>query len=195
MTRPTYLVLLLCLLPTIPGFAENPVADTSPYGESQFHVWPELEAVEELKIAFDFNFNDPQGIERALYPVSFILKTIQEYGPATFEPNIVVVLHGSEVVALARQNYQRYQAIVDRASRLADLGVKFEICVVAASALGFQPEDFHGFVDIVPLGTYALAYHASKGYAVIPGAATVPAPLINTHNSDYLGKLQSAKTE
>lgn len=160
---------------------------SSPYGSSQFHVWRGLEEQQSLKVAFDFNFDDPGGIERALIPVSFILKTIQEYGPVSFEPDIVVVSHGSEVVAWAKQNYGEYRSIVDRAARLADLGVKFEVCVVAAEALGFTPEDFHGFVDVVPLGTYALAYHENNGFAVIPGAATKPAPLINSFNEARLG--------
>jgi intracellular sulfur oxidation DsrE/DsrF family protein len=194
MIRKSLLILVAMMMTPLCIVADSRVTDSAPYGTSQYHVWPELQDIDDLKIAFDFNFNVPQGIERALYPVSFILKTIQEYGPVTFEPNIVIVSHGSEVVAWARQNYQQYKDIVDRAARLAELGVQFEICVVAAEALGFTPEDFHGFVKVVPLGTYALAYHENNGYAVIPGAATVPAPIINTHNDQALGKLHSGST-
>lgn len=52
--------------------------------------------------------------------------------------------------------------------------------VVAASPMTFEPDDLHGFVNVAPLGTYALAYHSNRDYAVIPGAATVPAVLILT---------------
>lgn len=189
MTRVNLLLFMFLASATYCCFADNSADQASPYGSSQFHLWPELENTKELKVAFDFNFNDPDGIERALYPVSFILKTIQEYGPVTFKPNIVIVSHGSEVVAWAKQNYGKYKNVIDRAARLAELGVKYEVCVVAANAMGFSTEDFHSFVNVVPLGTYALGYHASRGYAVIPGAATLPAPLINSRNKEYLGKL------
>ena len=180
-------VLFFLVFPLIVN-AESKIDSSSPYGSSEFHIWPELKNLEDFKVAFDFNFNDPRGVERALYPVSFILKTIQEYGPISFEPNIIVVSHGSEVVVWAKQNYKEYKDIIDRSARLAELGVKFEVCTVAADALGFDSDDFHGFVKVVPLGTYALTYHAHRGYAVIPGAATLPNALINPDNKDYLGK-------
>jgi intracellular sulfur oxidation DsrE/DsrF family protein len=194
MNKNKLITILFCIVIPLISNADNKKDTSTPYGSSQYYVWPELKNLEELKVAFDFNFNDPKGIERALYPVSFILKTIQEHGPISFEPNIIVVSHGSEVVAWARQNYEQYKDIVDRSARLAELGVKFEVCVVAATALGFEPQDFHGFVNVVPLGTYALTYHAHNGYAVIPGAATLPYPLINPDNRDFLGKENRTKS-
>ena len=68
------------------------------------------------------------------------------------------------------------------------------LLIVAAEALGFDSQDFHGFVKVVPLGTYALTYHAHRGYAVIPGAATLPNSLINPDNRDYLGKKSKTKS-
>ena len=188
MNRKKLLTVLFCIVIPIIGNDDSKAGISTPYGSSKFYVWPELKHLDEFKVAFDFNFNDPKGAERALYPVSFILKTIQEYGPISFEPNIIVVSHGSEVVVWAKQNYEQYKDIIDRSARLAELGVKFEVCIVAAEALGFTPQDFHGFVNVVPLGTYALTYHSHRGYAVIPGAATLPNSLINPDNRDYLGK-------
>lgn len=183
-----FFALCFCCIGPPAQAAEDMDEVTDPYGSSEFTVWPELERNKELKVAFDFNFNDPQGIARALYPVSLLLATIQEYGPVSFEPDIVVISRGSEAVAWAKRNYAQYKEIVDRAARLAGLGVKFEVCTVAAAALGFEPGDLHGFVRVVPLGTYALAYHAQQGYTVIPGAATVPAPIVNPENQPYLGR-------
>lgn len=163
--------------------------ETSPYGKSEFIQFEGIDKLETLKVVFDFNFEDPAGVARALYPVSYTIKTIQEYGPVSFEPyDIIVVSHGSEVVAFARQNYPQYKSLVDHAARLAELGVQFEVCSVAAKALGFQPDDFHGFVKVVPTGAYALIYHQNRGYALMPGAATVPVDLINPHNKQHLGR-------
>lgn len=181
-------IVLLSIVVSNVCYADSKSLPAAPYGSSEFYIWPALKDAEELKVAFDFNFNDPAGVERALYPVSFMLKTIQEYGPVSFDMNVVVVSHGSEAVVWAKQNYAQYKDVIDRAARLSELGVQFEVCAVAVAALGFKPEDLHGFVRVVPLGTYALAYHASQGFAVIPGAATLPEPLINSNNSKYLGK-------
>ena len=180
------------LLYVVIGFIAAPLSfaeeKSTPYGSSEFITFDGIKRLEQLKVVFDFNFADPHGVKRALHPVSIILKTVHEYGPVSFEPvDIFVVSHGSEVVAFAKQNYEEYKDIVDRAARLADLGVKFEVCSVAASGLGFNPDDFHGFVRAVPTGAYALIYHQNQGYALMPGAATVPSDLINPNNRSFLG--------
>lgn len=187
--QPRLLIILILAIATSSGNAGGTKTLQEPYGSSEFHVLDGLNKIESMKVVFDFNFSDPKGVARALHPVSYMLKTVQNYGPVSFEPvDIIVVSHGSEVVVWAKQNYAQYKSIIDRAARLADIGVKFEVCIVAADALGYKPEDFHGFVRVVPLGSYALAYHHSQGYAIIPGAATTPGPIINPDNKPYLRK-------
>ena len=185
MNKHILLVVLISALSPLPIYsAEN----NSPYGSSNFVELDGINKLEQLRVVFDFNFEDPAGIQRALYPVLFTIKTIQEHGPVSFEPyDIVVVSHGAEVVAFAKQNYKKYKGIVDHAARLSDLGVKFKVCSVAASGLGFEPNDFHGFVEVVPTGGYALIYYQNIGYALMPGAATVPVDLINSYNKNSLG--------
>lgn len=179
------IILVISLTTGSPSIAESTDA---PFGSSNFKSFDNIKNTEQLKAVFDFNFEDPEGVKRALIPISFFIKTVQEYGPVSFDPyDLIVVLHGSEVVAFARQNYHQYRDIVDRSARLAEAGVKFEVCSVAADALGFSVDDFHGFIDVVPLGTYALAYHQQQGYALLPGAATVPSDLINSNNRPFLG--------
>ena len=180
------LIVFISLLSMNSVYSED---ENSPYGSSKFVTLDGIEKIEKLKVVFDFNFEDPAGVQRALHPVSFTIKTIQEYGPVSFEPfDIIVVSHGAEVVAFAKQNYKKYKGIVDHAARLSDLGVKFKVCSVAASGLGFGADDFHGFVEVVPTGGYALIYYQNIGYALMPGAATVPVDLINSYNKSYLGK-------
>jgi len=180
------LLLVITIFSTTLTFAED---KNAPYGSSNFVKLDGIDKLETLKVVFDFNFEDPAGVKRALYPVSFTIKTVQEYGPVSFEPyDIIAVSHGAEVVAFAKQNYDQYKEIVDHAARLSDLGVKFQVCSVAASGLGFEPNDFHGFVEVVPTGGYALIYYQNIGYALMPGAATVPVDLINSYNKPFLGK-------
>ena len=186
MTTRALLLVVAIAFSAVPVFAEE---QGTPYGSSSFAPFAGVDDLEQLKVVYDFNFADPAGLDRALTPVSFTLQGVHEYGPVSFEPvDIIVVSHGSEVVAFAKQNYRDFKAVVDRAARLAELGVKFEICRIAARVLGFEPDDFHGFVRVVPTGSYALIYHQNQGYALMPGASTVPGDLINPHNRAFLGR-------
>jgi len=96
----------------------------------------------------------------------------------------VIVSHGPEVVLWAKQNYSKYKKIVDRAASFAEQGVLFEICRNDAAALGFKPEDLHGFVSVIPAGPYALTYWQNKGYSYIAVGATVPTSPFSSFNKD-----------
>lgn len=183
------LCLFTCLLVigywSLPSLASDPV----PYGSSEFVAWKDLQQMDHLKVAWDFNFDDPASVARALNPVSYMLKATHEYGPVNFEPlRTVVVSHGGEVAVWAKKNYAKYKDIVDRAASMAHLGVRFEVCSTAAQAQGFDVDDFHGFIKVVPTGSFALVYWSSKGYAVVPAGSTVPSRIINEFNRDDLAR-------
>jgi len=71
MNRNKLITILFCIVIPLISNAENKKDISTPYGSSQYYVWPKLKDLEEFKVAFDFNFNDPKGTERALYPVSY----------------------------------------------------------------------------------------------------------------------------
>jgi intracellular sulfur oxidation DsrE/DsrF family protein len=98
---------------------------------------------------------------------------------------VVIVSHGPEVVVFARKNYAKYKDIADRAAAFAKLGVRFEICQNAARFLGFNADDMHGFVTLVPPAPYALAYWQAKGYTLNAVGATMPTtPLSDLNRAD-----------
>ena len=80
---------------------------------------------------------------------------------------MVVVTHGPELRVFAKENYDKYQGIVDKMAALSDKGVKFHMCNNAMRAAGFKPEDMHGFITVVPAGFPEIAYLQSKGYKYI----------------------------
>jgi len=68
-------------------------------------------------------------------------------------PLVSLVLHGPEVEFFALENYQRYQAIVDRAAKLAALGaVDISICQTRMRQLGIGTDDVPAFLHQVPYG-------------------------------------------
>ena len=123
----------------------------------------------EQKVVFDFYFDDPNKINAALYWIRSLLNPLMEtpYDMAPEFLDLKVIVHGTETVTLARHNYERYQDAVERMRYYAQLGVEFKVCGIAATDFGYQLEDFHEFVQMVPSAITELAHWQLQGYALI----------------------------
>jgi hypothetical protein len=124
---------------------------------------------EEQSAVFDFYFDDPGKINSALYWVRALINPLMDepYGYAPEFLNLVVVIHGTEIVTLVEHNYDKYEDAVERMRYYAQLGVKFKICGLAAEDYGYSAEDFYDFVEMVPSAFPELVHWQSKGYALI----------------------------
>ena len=123
----------------------------------------------EPKVVFDFYFDDPQNINSALYWIRSLMNPLTE-APYNYAPelmNIVVVIHGTEIVTLARHNYKKYKDAVDRMRYYAQLGVEFKVCGLAAADYSYRDSDFQDFVHIVPSAITELVHWQQQGYALI----------------------------
>ena len=154
MTRKLLLPLALFLL--LPGIVA---------GEGRYVQTPYTEQ----KVVFDFYFDDPEKINSALYWVRALLNPLVEdpYGYAPEFLDIVVVIHGTEIVTVAERNYAKYKEAVDRMRYYASLGVKFKVCELAAKDYGYSLKDFQNFVDVVPSAITELAHWQLQGFATI----------------------------
>jgi len=161
----------------------------SPYGTSSFSSYADIESLKQLKVVYDFNFVDPKAVSLALNSVGALLKATTDFGPHEIDAiRVVVVMHGPELALFAKANYSKYKEVVDRAASFAQQGVRFEACRNSAAAQGFATDDFHGFVNVVPAGPYALAYWQAKGYSLNAPGATMPTPPISALNKDDIRK-------
>jgi intracellular sulfur oxidation DsrE/DsrF family protein len=127
----------------------------APYGTAKvdMHKYPVTNAV------FDVNYPDPNKLNVLNV---FIAKTSEQ-----LKGEMIVVTHGPELRVFAKENYEKYQGIVDKMAAHAKNGVKFHMCNNAMRAAGFKPEDMHGFITVVPAGFPEVAYLQSKGYRYI----------------------------
>ena len=123
----------------------------------------------EQQVVYDFYFDNPEKIANALYWIRSLMNPLMEdpYNLAPEFLDIVVVIHGTEIVTLARKNYERYQDTVERMRYYASLGVSFKVCGLAAHDFGYLPTDFYEFVDVVPSAITELAHWQLQGYALI----------------------------
>ena len=124
---------------------------------------------QEQKVVFDFYFDEPQKIGAALYWVRALLNPLVEepYGYAPEFLEVVVVIHGTEIVTTAKHHYDRYREEVERMKYYASLGVKFRVCGLAAADYGYSAKDFYDFIEIVPSAVTELAHWQLQGHALI----------------------------
>jgi len=127
----------------------------TPYGTAKvdMHEYPEVDQV------FDVNYEDPKSLN-TLY--SFVRNT-----RAVVPGKTVIVTHGPELRAFAKENYDKYYAVMDRMAELAAAGVEFRMCNNALRAAGYAPEDMHGFVTVIPAGFPEIVMLQAQGYAYV----------------------------
>lgn len=151
------LTMLVCLLSSAAVATEPAVsrAVQTPYTEQ--------------KVVYDFYFDEPDKINSALFWIRSLINPLLEepYGMAPEFLDIKVVVHGTEIVALARNNYNRYLDAVERMRYYASLGVQFKVCGLAAGDYDYAATDFYEFVEVVPSAITELAHWQLQGFALI----------------------------
>jgi hypothetical protein len=80
---------------------------------------------------------------------------------------MTVVIIGGGIRFFAKENYEKYQGIVEAAAELRDAGVKIAYCGASMAGAGFAAGDLHGLGEVVPGGYVEVAELISKGYAPI----------------------------
>jgi hypothetical protein len=121
------------------------------------------------RVVFDFYLDNPQKIGSALYWVRSLMNPLQE-APYDYSPEdhkIVVVIHGTEIVAVAKRNEEKYKEAVDRMRYYTELGVAFKVCGQAMKDYGYAVQDFQDFIEVVPSAITELAHWQQQGYALI----------------------------
>lgn len=150
-----YILLILLLCYATLSTAEGARYVTPPY--------------EEPKVVYDFYLDDPQKIHAALFWIRSLINPLMEepYGFAPEMMNIKVVIHGAEIVTVAKKNYPKYKNAVDRMRYYASLGVEFKVCGLAAQDFDYALQDFQDFIEVVPSAFTELVHWQQQGYAVI----------------------------
>ncbi len=119
------------------------------------------------KVVFDFYLDDPAKMGAALYWLRSLILPLSvppyEYDSDT----IKVVVHGTELVTLAKKNEAKYKDAVDRMRYYADLGIEFKVCGLAMQDYGYSLKDMQDFVQVVPSAPVELVHWQNKGYAVL----------------------------
>lgn len=149
--RSLIIATLACM--SAPLFAAS--TDLSPYGTAKvdMHKYGTINRV------YDVAYTDPQQLNALAQFITNVDKVVPGKS--------VVVLHGPEIRVFARENYEKYQAIVDKMAGLSKSGVEFRMCNNAMHGAGFGSNDIVGFVTVVPAGFAEIIDLESKGYHLV----------------------------
>jgi len=122
------------------------------------------------KALIDVYLDDPAKLAAALNWVRGVMNPLTE-APYSMTPEdipVIVLIHGAEIVTLARKNEERYHDVVQRMHYYAEMGVKFKVCGLSMKDYGYTPADLYDFVEVVPSALTELMYWQNQGYALIP---------------------------
>lgn len=121
------------------------------------------------QVVYDFYLDHPAKMGAALYWIRALINPLSEE-PYQYAPemmSIKVVLHGTELVTVARKNYDKYRDEVERMRYYASLGVEFKVCAMAAEDYHYSPADFYDFIELVPSAFTELVHWQMQGHALI----------------------------
>lgn len=121
------------------------------------------------KVLFDMYLDHPDKMATALYWVRSFVNPLTEAPYSFFDEDmkIIVLLHGTEIVTVARKNEARYAEVVQRMRYYAERGVKFRVCGLALADYGYTPEELQPFVEVAPSAMTELVHWQNQGYALV----------------------------
>lgn len=150
MLRPFMLTLLLALSPIV-------------HGEARFVQTPYAPP----RVVLDIYLDDPAKMASALYWLRGIVLPLS-VAPYDYDPETIkVVLHGTELVTVAKKNEAKYKEVVERMRYYADKGVAFKVCMLAMEDYGYALKDLQDFVQAVPSAMTELIHWQNQGYALL----------------------------
>ncbi|HHJ36129.1 MAG TPA: hypothetical protein ENJ87_10235 [Gammaproteobacteria bacterium] len=137
-----YSSLLVNLLFSAPLFADT----AAPWGGAD--LTPTV--YKPQKVVYDVHVETVGQVKSVLDRASHLSKIT---GADPFDQSIVLVLHGPELNFFAIKNYSKYKDLMQRAQSLVESeALKIKMCKIAAAGQGYEPEDIHGFIEMVPMG-------------------------------------------
>ncbi|WP_439113727.1 DsrE family protein [Hydrogenophaga sp.] len=158
---------LVCCLAAIAGMA---VLAPSAQAQAQFVQTP----YKNPKALFDIYLDNPAKMGAALYWIRSFMNPLTEAPYSLFneDMSVIVVLHGTELVTVAKKNEEKYEEVVQRMRYYADQGVKFKVCGLALQDFGYTLADMQPFVEVTPSAMTELVHWQNQGYGLITPVVT-----------------------
>ena len=121
------------------------------------------------KVLFDVYLDHPAKMGAALYWLRSLVNPLTDAPYSLFpeDMSVIVLLHGTEIVTVARKNEAKYEELVQRMRYYAAQGVKFKVCGLALQDYGYTDADMQPFIEVTPSAMTELVHWQNRGYALI----------------------------
>ncbi len=147
---------LLAFLLISPAIAADP---EPPWGRGKAVA----QSYEKQKVVYDVTTSSEAAMRSVISRAQLLLDL---NGSDPFDNKVVIVLHGKEIPFFAVKNLDKHRELMQRAQSATQTGlIEFRMCKLAAEGHGFQPEDIHGFVSLVPMADAEIVRLQQAGYA------------------------------
>jgi intracellular sulfur oxidation DsrE/DsrF family protein len=114
------------------------------------------------KVLYDLISGDKKYLIRVLDRIAYLNKL---YGSDTFDASIVVVIHGEAIPFFAIDDAMQHKDMMARAQSLTvGTAIAFRMCRASAKLLHYEPENIHGFVQMVPMADAEIIRLQADGY-------------------------------
>jgi intracellular sulfur oxidation DsrE/DsrF family protein len=126
------------------------------------------------KVLFDIYLDHPAKMGAALYWLRSFVNPLTE-APYSFfneDMSVIVLLHGTELVTVAKKNEAKYEEVVQRMRYYAGQGVKFKVCGLALKDFGYTLADMQPFIEVTPSAMTELVHWQNQGYGLITPTVT-----------------------
>ncbi|WP_322522163.1 DsrE family protein [Guyparkeria halophila] len=151
-------LLFACLLPAM-AIATATASDNRPWGTAELTE----KDYQPDKVVYDVAAKDAEALNSIIGRVSHLNN---EYAGDVFDAHIVVVLHGDEIPLFTTEKYEENRELMERAQSLTVAGnIEYRMCAAAAALHDVEPEDVHGFVNVVPMADAEIIELQHEGYA------------------------------
>lgn len=149
---------MLIVASVLPGLSHAASPD-APWG----HAKAVDQAYAKQKVVYDVTVGAEDKM-RGVISRAMLLADLNGSDP--FDSKIVILLHGNEIPFFAIKNHAKYRELMQRAQSATQSGViEFRMCRLAAEFHGFNPEEIHGFITLVPMADAEIVRLQQEGYA------------------------------
>ena len=126
------------------------------------------------KALVDVYLDHPAKMGAALYWVRSLVNPLVEppYSMLPEDMSIIVLLHGTELVTVAKKNEAQYEDVVQRMRYYVSQGVQFKVCGLALKDFGYRAEDMQPFIEVTPSAMSELVHWQNRGYALVTPVVT-----------------------
>jgi uncharacterized protein len=145
-----------------------------PMGSAQAQATWVQTPYESPKALVDVYLDHPDKMGSALYWLRSLVNPLIEapYSLMPEDMHVIVLLHGTELVTVAKKNEARYEDAVARMRYYASQGVTFKVCGLAMKDYGYRLEDMQPFIQVTPSAMTELVHWQNRGYALMTPMVT-----------------------